>query len=709
MRLEITAFKGLKNRTIELPDRGLVRIAGDSEAGKSTVLSAIAWALFGDDSERSVNPVGETKAGVLLSGISNLGTVARFKGPGKLVVNDSLENDVAQAEILRQLGMSCEQFSASSYVKQKLKGSLLSLGASDQIRFIQSLAFGAHDPEKYRRSIQDSLSQRTGLLNSKSMVLVQAEDNYRKAQEHLASLAYPDLIEGANVAEINQMIAEETKTLESLKQQLETTRGLLHHPSRKFEPLIASLEQEIEAMQVWIDTQNNPASFLAISDALKRDQDTSARLENDFQKQQLHTEHSKRLTELTSNGLPPSKEEAGKAVESADRALSQIRQAIAHLHADKITTNNALKASYECPTCNSPLSLIEGKLHTGHDSVSKDALFAKLAWIDEEELKQKHLIVEWDKYRLFCQTQKQNFDKVLYDLSLLGEVSTEDLVPHLQELSNRINLLNTEKQQLQLELGKVQSVKTDLQAKQNSLNKLLENTVKDLPSEESLSRSVAFLEEEVKETSLDLMTRYGELQESSDINARLEQIKTLRSSYEKALTYCQSIKADSDITKQDVEKTTVELKAVSDLKKMSDEAVLSAVGGVVNSINSHLKQYVDIVFPDGGTQIYLMNESFTKKDERRAKMGLKIIHRGLEMSLDDFSGGAENRATLATQLAISDLFGSPILMLDEALTGSHPDLRDSILDHLRTVGQSKLVLVVEHGVSDSLFDDVIYL
>ena len=349
----------------------------------------------------------------------------------------------------------------------------------------------------------------------------------------------------------------------------------------------------------------------------------------------------------------------------------------------------------------------DGKLHLGHDQGTKDALVAKLQWISQEEMKQKHLIVEWDKYRLLCQNQKQEFEKVLYDFALLGSVSDGNLSALRESAMSSASLLLTEQQELGNKFATFKPLNTELNVKLTNLSRLSDSVVKDLPTVEHLTPIVTLLEQNINSLRTETTNLYTDYQRAVENNSRVEQIKTLRFSYEKSFEYCRTLKIDLDFAHNEVQKATLEVGAINNLKKMSDEAVLSAVGSVVNSINSHLKQYVDIVFPEGGTQIYLMNESFTKKDERRAKMGLKVIHRGLEMSLDDFSGGAENRATLATQLAISDLFGSPILMLDEALTGSHPDLRDSIIDHLRTVGQSKLVLVVEHGVSDSLFDDVI--
>jgi ABC-type branched-subunit amino acid transport system ATPase component len=58
---------------------------------------------------------------------------------------------------------------------------------------------------------------------------------------------------------------------------------------------------------------------------------------------------------------------------------------------------------------------------------------------------------------------------------------------------------------------------------------------------------------------------------------------------------------------------------------------------------------------------------------------------------------------------LSDLFNSPILLLDEAFAGAHTELKNDCIESLRSVASRKLVVIVEHGLDDGLFDEVIYV
>ena len=62
---------------------------------------------------------------------------------------------------------------------------------------------------------------------------------------------------------------------------------------------------------------------------------------------------------------------------------------------------------------------------------------------------------------------------------------------------------------------------------------------------------------------------------------------------------------------------------------------------------------------------------------------------------------------LAYQLALSEMFNSPILMVDEGFTGLEESTRQTCLEMLKPISERKLVLVVEHGAPKHLFDEVI--
>lgn len=710
MKLEIKAFRGLKDKTIELPQTGLVRIAGNSEAGKSTVLQAINWVLYGDEAIKSVTPLGETKAGVILTGLSGIESVERYKGPGRLIVNGSLENEVAQAEIVRVLGMSSEQFSASSYVKQKLKGSLLTLGAADQIRFIQTLAFGAQDPEKYKKVIQDKLSSYSQTLSIKTSLRAQAQENLTKSKEHLETLEHPEV----PLEEVSQDYALEAAAVNSClnttRATIQTQTALMNHPSRTFAPMADALRREVDSLEAALPSKSALESQLSnVSKAIQETSQVLAEAGDTIARQKLKKDAEEKITLALQAGPSTSFDQAKEGISSADTNLSVIRQSLASLAAEKAQARQALNSVYECPECKAPLTFASNTLHHAHDGSAKSALLERLAALESQEEQARGFVLDWERYRASCVQQKQGFEEGLTLLAKAGTVTEVDQEGILQAHTQKLQSLEAERGQVSQALGGIQSLERELTSKREQLSSLASKVVDNLPPIADLEESLRSLET----TSADLRARLGVLEKEQNERylrkTARDRALVLDQAFQAALRAHRGLEESLNKVVAEEDLFNRQAAAAHRLKKISDEAGMAAVGQIVNSVNTHLKAHTDVLFPDGGTHILITNESFTKKEERRAKMGIRIVHRGLEMSLDDFSGGAENRAILCAQLAISDLQNSPLLLLDESLTGSHADLRDEILDHLRTVAQTKLILLVEHGVSDSSFDDVIYI
>lgn len=709
MRLEIKAFKGLKDKTIELPQTGLVRIAGNSEAGKSTILQAINWALYGDEAIRAVAPLGETKASVILTGFSGLASIARFKGPGRLIVNDHLENDVGQAEIQRVLGMSHEQFSASSYVKQKLRGSLLTLGAADQVRFIQTLAFGAHDPEKYKKVIQDKLTSYTQNLTIKTSLRAQAQENVTRSKAHLETLDHPPV----PPADTDQWSSD---TFEYARQQIrevdsaiQAQTALLNHPSRTLAPLIHNLQVEIAALENTLPTRSAlDARKFSLSTEIQQAAAVLADASDQINRQELKKQARDKLQIALQSGLSTTLEQAREGIVSADANLAAIRQRIATLAAEKAQTLHAMTSIYECPACQAPLTLASNTLHHSHDGTAKSALVATLNTLELEEKQAASFVLDWERYRAASVVQRQMFEESTGLLAKAHPVSDTDFTELVQLTTKKQQDVHAEMTVVVQEINNLHFLEQNLASKRNQLRTLSAQWVQDLPDETLIRESLHALNIRSADHRSFLKDLEQKQAEGLARKATRERAITLDQAFSAALKAHLLLEESLNKVVEGENSLLKSVTTATKLKKLSDESTMSSVSAIVNAINTNLKHYIDLFFPDAGTHIFITNESFTKKDERRAKMGLKIIHKGLEMAIEDFSGGAENRCLLAAQLAISDMFASPILCLDEALTGSHTELRDDILDHLRVVGQSKLILLVEHGVNDSSFDDVIF-
>ena len=92
MKIRLLNFRCYEDKTFDFGDNGLVLISAASGAGKSTILTAIQFALFGTGTK--VSSYGKTTCKVELE-FDNM-KIIRTKRPNKLVINDEYEDAEAQ-------------------------------------------------------------------------------------------------------------------------------------------------------------------------------------------------------------------------------------------------------------------------------------------------------------------------------------------------------------------------------------------------------------------------------------------------------------------------------------------------------------------------------------------------------------------------------------------------------------------------------------
>ena len=153
MQLTLTNFRHHRNRTFTIPESGIIRIKGHNEAGKSTLLNGICFALYGKC--RKPFSHNTKTCSVSLKYPRYYLEITRSKLPSnRLLVTykgKQYEDDNAQGIINSVLGMTHSEFYASSYFDQRKQSSILSMSPADQLSFIEAIAFencNAHEEKK---------------------------------------------------------------------------------------------------------------------------------------------------------------------------------------------------------------------------------------------------------------------------------------------------------------------------------------------------------------------------------------------------------------------------------------------------------------------------------------------------------------------------------------------------------------------------------
>ena len=136
-----------------------------------------------------------------------------------------------------------------------------------------------------------------------------------------------------------------------------------------------------------------------------------------------------------------------------------------------------------------------------------------------------------------------------------------------------------------------------------------------------------------------------------------------------------------------------------------------AVRHLLDTINGHVQTYLDKFFKNDQLLVKINTEKQIKSGRglTKTQITLNMEYKGYPIELVNLSGGEISRLNLAFVLAMSEIFKSPILMLDECMSTLDPDNCINILNTIREEYKGKLVLMIHHQITEGLFDTVIEL
>lgn len=144
------------------------------------------------------------------------------------------------------------------------------------------------------------------------------------------------------------------------------------------------------------------------------------------------------------------------------------------------------------------------------------------------------------------------------------------------------------------------------------------------------------------------------------------------------------------------------------LKEKLLEAESIAIYNIIENINMHAQIYLDYFFQDNPIIVKLLTFKETKKNNK-PQINIEIDYKGNECDLDSLSGGELQRVNLAFTLALSELFNSPILLLDECTSNLNQELTNIVFEAIKDNFKDKIILIVAHQVVTGIFDKIIYV
>lgn len=723
MRLLLEPFRQHKRLELDLPDAGMVQLAGHSGAGKSTILDAVREAISGESDD--VIPWGGSKSKVELW----LGEIhiKRTRGPHTLTLRcpaGEFKDEAAQAKIVELLGgMDDHALLASSYIRQGLAGSLLSLGAADQLRFVQRLAANAKDPEILRQKIQEMVTRRTANLAAAEREHTAAKEAAQAAQAHLERAVYTEPVPPMDPVELYRLYAESEEVqsrVTALEAKAGKIRGILRDPvyatirtidtlKAKNNALIANNTAgigKLDSELYELTRRHNPGAITAALNRKTALTSKRVRLEVLDQMKVLAAEVAKKYGAGDKPGalLEARAAELKRLTDAGQSEYARLSLAAKELM-DKTKPQH-------CPECSAALVVVRGQIERAQDLPD-----------DHEEQIEKACKArdDYNTQHMAWHAERGEVSSMQGKIALLKGRLVDDAAPDAKTLADIQRLTSiadeaiNEQKSIESSIQRISQARLALETKNTSLRDEIVKAERavagsTLPPEEEIKAQSAAADAELAAEAERLGT-YTQTRAMRNvwINACHARDKA-KAVYDERLAALEGRKNDALLKELKVVEANAKLAAAKRLRERSDQAAVMSIELILEEINQNAKIQLDRMFPLDGTTIRIKNVSQNQDGDHKAKFSTEIFHKGqVVKKLASMSGGERSRAYMAFQLALAEMYKSPFLLVDEGFAGLHKDQVKECLELLRESASNRLILVIEHGAPESLFDQVIHI
>lgn len=675
-------------------------------SGKSAILNALAWGLFGkipkDANVDDVIREGASKCEVEieLDGFS----IYRSRKPNDLCIiqnNKEVRGKDAretQVQIEKLIGMSFDSFCQSIYfaqnypnkfvtANQENKGKILSeildleqfdrarKAANDKLKLVNEELIGINkDVERYatlKRAEQDNQQ------SFKDLISQFEEEKVKKIKGLFKSLE-------ANNQEAENFVAEfeasKEKELKKIKSDIKSTESdIQEKESEEFklrevlgELDAESIEQELQDLQKRIEGNEEARNGIKVKlgsiDMIIREQE----------KAQKELKNSKKELETVSNKIKSMELNIEGALSDLDHDKEVLEEAIAAL-------KNPEKSN--CPTCgqewSGDISHYEKEVDKAKKEKSRTESMLKGYEKDLAELKEQRIALKQNIKDLEKEVSEQEFpskesftkkldtiESVLVGYKDLKKElenklrAIDRISSDLKNISNQVTMLNKQKEKLEKEYEAVHANKPD---------KFVEKFLK--RAEELESEIEA---EDAKEpTSL-----------KEKLSASKEKIKKLTSELQKV----EAIQIEKN-------KLVIQLEALKDGYK---EVKAYAFQNVLNQLTRKANNYLGELF-EQPVKIKFENVDM--------KIDVSVSIEGKERPLGLYSGGQFRRIALAVDLALSDITCSRnsnklnLMILDEYCKDLSEVSMEKVLKLLQA-RKGSTILIEHNSIFKSIVNNV---
>lgn len=766
MKLKLKNFKIWTDREFDLGDGGVNLISGPSGKGKSTILDAIFFALFGKGTKLITH--GHKKCSVELTLTDPSLIIYRQKGPNRLVLtlkNNTYDDDVAQEEINKIFG---KMFEATGYISQDSKNSFVEMSPIDKLSFLEKFAFCNLDISELKDKVKSKIKTyelKCVAIKSKLETINSVVDTLQKPDK----VHFPFTCDKTNristIKNAKRKLKSTLKKIEACKDIITKLTGKLHATKLHKETLklkndtSQTLTQEITTLLNHINNtkyigddslKKLEEQYDIFMEAKKTGVVQNKRKELMVNIQEIETQQAERVTEIKDE-LWSDKEKQDAYDKSKylnnllaeahryERLVDDLGNLTLSVDYDTLKSRITKLTTFQCPSCSTYLKLKDGSLIETKEASNLDLYKGNL-----KELKKQKKIE--DKINLKREVIQEQ----------LGTLSDSPSKIYTNQISNIQKYINThatlEKElEIQLDLASIHKMKNKLKKYNSMINasglvpvkNIPENILEQVTAQQYISKELVNNKAQLtnKQDKLDIVTTniknstktfldtYGDVEIIDMIQADIDLRNTSLNEYTALVDsincklnkvgiyneYISNLQYYREWREKEKHVITLELKArdylsaAMILKTKIAEAESMAISNIIISINNMTQIYLQSFFRDGDMLASLQSYKENKKGIRKPQITIHIIYKGVEYDFRSLSAGEKQRVILAFTLSLSEFFYNKLLLLDETVNNLDVEMTNTVVSCIKEHYKGKQVVIIAHQVVKGVFDKVLSL
>lgn len=657
--LHLENFRSYKNATINFP-LGKILFEGDIGSGKSSILYAIEFALFGlgDLKGESLIRVGEKRCFVELTFEINgkeykIGRMLEKKGRGVsqvegYLVEDGIKHYYSATELrakildLLQFRESVKTKSSSVifryaiFTPQEEMKEILNLRAEDRLQTLRR-AFGIEDYKIAKDNAKLLLSELKSKIKFIEGELIDLESLQREHKETI------------------EKIANYRKELEKCKVEKE-----------KYEKEVARLEEKLKSLEEQIIEINKLKSEIPL---LERE------LEEKKREVKLLKEENKSLAEKE-------KEVKGN-LEKLKNEIRPIEKSLSELEKEKATLEERKEMKRE------ELAMIKSSINNIEKLINEKVCPTCKRPVEKAEFEQK--IEELKKHYGTLGNEILEIKKKIEEIEKQIEEARE-----CERKKNELKRLEDELKSIRERVESNEKKVSSLLVRIEQLEKEIPEKKRKVEESETLAKEVEELEKKKREKEFELKQWISKI---SSFEGEIKTLEELRARLEEKIESKLKLKEEKSRLEeyvlwiQDYFIPTVDLIEKHVLQNINEE------------FNSLFQRWFNMLLEGSDINVRI-DETFTPIVEQN----------GYELDINSLSGGERTSVALAYRLALNLLvrkvctsMKSNLLILDEPTDGFSKEQLYRVRDVLNELNADQLILVSHERELESFADKIFYV